>query len=371
MKGHLPKSVPDRVLKGMILQTILRAEDEHLELTSEDIHFYISRNTFYFESPENDQYGRPLWSGDYSYDNLPGIRSALTYMRQAGYISKQGTDRPFTFLLTNEGRLHADDTWYKYRLKQQYMQKLIEKKVNTILSNDENVTQLAEQKRLEMCKTCRINNPKAKRLPARSWSVKPHQGKVGIQRKDGSIKEMEVTDDGEIKELEDLKAALITGKDGKVDVQSTILSQQNEIEAMRNVLAEAGIRYQKLDTQLEKEKGRKGKLDAKRLHRGLSRMEIANYYVNNGLFIDAEFFDIWGGSLVVVEYKRLLQLDGILNVYYDIQSTKSEIMTRTDFSKRIIEHHEIHNIGIYVTEIRPGSIIVDSEHFKAKKTLAL
>jgi len=370
MKGHAPKSIPDRVLKGMVLQTILRAESEGLELTSKDIHFYISNNEFYFESPELDQYGRPEWSGDYTYDNLPGIRSALTYLRQSGYLLKRGSDRPYTFLLSEEGRLHADDTFYKYNLKMAYMQKRIDKIVQRTLDNDEAVTELAERKRIELCKTCRLSNPKAKRLNARNWTVKPHKGKIGLQRQDGTIKEMEVTEDGEIKELEDLKAALIM-KAGSPDIASTITTLQNENEGLRNVLAEAGVRLDKSLTQLEKEKGRKTARSEREFIRTMDRMELAHHYGENNLYLDAQFFEIWKGSLVVVEYKRLLELDGIMNRYYDIQSTRSEIMTRTDFSKRVLEPDEIHNVEIQVTAIKGGSVIVNSPYFQAEKSLAV
>lgn len=363
------KSVPDRILKGMILQTLRVAEDEHLELTSRDIHFYISNTTFPFESPEQDKFGRPIFSGNYTYDNLPALRRTLTYLRHAGYITKEGIEKPFTFSLTTEGHLHADDPFYKYNLKRQYMQKRINEIVQHTLDNDDAVNEIAERKRLELCKTCRLNHPKAQRMPARSWTVKPHRNRIGVQRKDGTIKEYETDENGQIRELEDLKASLVT-KDGKVDVQSTILSQQNEIEAMRNVLAEQGIRYQKTVTQLEKEKGRKGKLDVKRQLRGLSHMEIAHYYLENGMYLDGQFFEMWSSSLVVVEYKRTLDMD-ILNVSYDIQSKKGEILTRTGFSRRILEAHEIPSIGIYIAEIRPGSIIVNSEHFQAPKSLTV
>jgi len=370
MKGHAPKSVEDRVLKGMILKTILRAEDEHLELTSEDIHNYISTNEFYFESPETDRYGRPVFSGDYTYDNLPGIRSTLTYLRHAGYIVKSGIERPFTFLLTTEGHLHAEDTFFKYKMKMQYMQKLVDEIVSRTLNNDENVNELAESKKRLLCKTCKLNHPKAQRLPARTWTVKPHRGKIGLQGKDDSIREYEITEDDQIKELADLKASLVM-KDGKVDAESTIMTLQNEKEYLTGVLREAGIRYEKLDTAYMKEKGRKGKADAKRLFRNMTRMEVAHAYYEAGMYLDAEFFEIWGGDqIVIVEYKRTVGME-ILNVYYDIQSTKSEIMTRTDLKRRILEPEEIPSIGIYVSEIRPGSVIFNSEHFQAPKTLAV
>jgi len=370
MKSVHSKSVPDRILSAMITRTLFVAETEGLELTSRDIHDYISTNEFYFESPETDQYGRPKFSGDYSYDNLPALRRSLVYCRHAGYISKHGSGRPYTFQLTTEGRLYSQDPFFKYNLKMQYMQKLVDEIVSRTLSNDENVKSLAESLRLEMCKTCRLNNPKSKRLAALRNTVRPNKGRIGIQRKDGTVMDVEVTEDGQIKELEDLKDAVIM-KAGSPDIAATITTLQNENEGLKKVLTEAGFRLDKSLTQLEKEKGRKGKLDAKRLFRNMTRMEVAHAYYEAGMYLDGEFFDVWGGDQVVVEYKRLLEIDGILNVYYDVQGRKGEIMTRTDYARRILEPAEIPGIGIYVAEIRGGSIVVDSEHFQAPKTLTV
>lgn len=375
MIRHRPKQVPDRVLKGLILGCLLTSiEEENRPLTSLEIHHFISKNSMEFISPELDSRGNPVFAGEYTYNSLPGVRSSLSYLKRAGYLSLYDRDRygnilrtkqtkPYVWYLTPEGETHARDTFHKYRIRLDANDKI----VANLLSNDENVEALAERKRLEKCRDCRLTHPKARRLPARTWTVRPHQGKIGIQGKDDTIREYEITEDGEIKELEDLKASLVT-KDGKVDIASTIMSLQNEKEYLTGVLREAGVRYEKLGTAYMKEKGRKGKSDAKRLHRGLSRLEIAQWYYENQNYLDAEFFEIWGGSLVVVEYKRTVGME-ILNVYYDIQSTKSEIMRRTDLSRRILEPHEIPSIGIYVAEIKGGSIVVDSEHFKEPKPL--
>ena len=190
-----------------------------------------------------------------------------------------------------------------------------------------------------------------------------------IQRPDGQIVEIEVTPEGMIKELEDLKAGLVM-KNGSVDTQSTILSLQNENEAMRKMLAEADIRLDKSLTQLEKEKGRKTARTEREFIRTMDRMGLAHYYGENNMYLDAEFFEIWKGSLVVVEYKRLLDMQ-ILSVFYDIQSTRGEIMQRTDYARRILGPEEIPSIGIYVLEIKGGSVVVDSEHFQAPKTLTV
>ena len=87
MKGHLPKQVPDRILKGMTLQTILKSANL---LTSREIHDFVSSNTFHFESPELNKFGRPLFSGNYTYNNLHSIRTELCFCRRAVYVKKVG-----------------------------------------------------------------------------------------------------------------------------------------------------------------------------------------------------------------------------------------------------------------------------------------
>ena len=371
MKSHGPKSIPDRCLTGMIAQTLQMAEDQGLDITSQKIHNFISQNEFFFESPELDKYGKPFFSQKFTYDNLPGIRSELTYMRHMGYISKQGEGKTKTFVLTMEGKLLAADPFFKYRYKQQYTQNIIDERVKLLLSDDDYVNQLAEDKRIKLCKTCRLTHPKAKRLKARSWTARPNKGKIGAQMKDGSIVEIEVTDEGKIKELEELKAVLVRGADGKIDTVSTIMSLQNQNAEYVKMLNEAGIKIGDLDTQLNKAKGRKSKLGEKTLIRTMDRIQLANHYADNDLYLDIDFFEIWQGGLLVVEYKRLLQLDGLLSVDYDIQSKRSEIITRTDFTRRVLEPHEIQKVKIQITEIRDRSIVVDSKYFKAPKVIKI
>jgi len=291
VKGHLPKSVPDRVLKGMILQTMLKAQEGlDTQLTSKEIHSVISNHQagFFFESPETDKYGKPLFAGEYTYDNLPGVRSALSYLKGAGYVSLYDRDRwgdlirlqqtqPYVWYLTPEGEIHANDTFYKLRHRLDIIEREIDEKVQHRLSNDEQVSYLADQKRIEMCKTCRDSKPPRQRLKARANTVRPNRGKIGIQVKDDTIKEIEVTPEGDIKELEDLKKALVM-KNGNVDVASTILNLQNTIEAQGKLLGKAGIEIGKLDTQLIKEKGRKTARSKKESIRKMGRLELAQYY---------------------------------------------------------------------------------------------
>jgi|GEM_PF-3687543 len=369
MINHKSKIVPDRVLKGMCLQAILNAEDEDLHLTSKDIHYYVSRTTFQFTSPETDKYGNPLFSGEYSYNNLPGIRSELSYLRRAGYIHKIGTKKPFTWMLTTEGRYHAEDTFFKYKLKLQYYENKINDEVKHRLSNDEQVVALAEEKRIELCKTCRDAKPPRERLRARTSTANPHQGRIGINRKNGSVKEYTVNEDtGEIKELEDLKNSLVMNKDGSVNDASSFLSLQNENVKMRKVLKQAGITIEKLDTQLIKEKGKKALRDERTFIRNMTRMELSYHYYENNLNIDAEFIEIWKGSLLVVQYKHIVDKE-ILNTFYDMLTSRSEIMTRTGLVNRILEAEEIPSIGIYIFEIKNSSVVFDSENFKEPKTL--
>lgn len=179
--------MPDRVLKGMILQTMLKAQDEmNIQLTSLEIHKFISTHTFHFTSPELDIYGNPVFSGDYTYDNLPAIRASISYLKRAGYVSLYDRDewgdpikiqqtQPYVWYLTPEGEVHANDTFTKFRIKVDAVEKEIDAKVKHMLSNNEHVVYLAEQKRIELCKICRDSKPPRKRLRAKSWTVKPHK----------------------------------------------------------------------------------------------------------------------------------------------------------------------------------------------------
>ena len=98
------------------------------------------------------------------------------------------------------------------------------------------------------------------------------------------------------------------------------------------------------DKQLGKDKARKVLTNERTFIRTMDRFGLCEYYSSLGLFLDGDFFDVWKGSLVVVEYKRLLELDGILNIYYDIQSTKGEVIVRTDFSKKILHPDEVEGV---------------------------
>ena len=157
-------------------------------------------------------------------------------------------------------------------------------------------------------------------------------------------------------------------KDGSVNNASTIMSQGNEIMALRKVMAEAGLRIGKLDTQIDKMTNRKTVRSATEFNRQMSRMDLAHYYVENGMYVDADFFSVWGNTLVVVEYKRTLW-DGLIERVYDIQGIRSEIMTRTGFVNRVLEPDEIQMVGIYIFEIKGSSIVFNSEHFTAPKTV--
>jgi len=380
MRNHLPKSIPDRVLKGMILQTMLRAQEEDRQLTSLEIHNYVSNNSFEFISPELDKYGNPTFSGNYTYDNLPGLRASISYLKKAGYVSlydrnwngdiiREQQVKPYVWYLTLDGEIHARDTFHKFRIRLDAIEREINQKVAHRLSNDEQVVYLAEQKRIELCKTCRDSKPPRERLRARTSTANPHQGRIGINRKNGSVREYTVNEDtGEIKELEDLKNSLVMNKDGSVNNASTIMSLQNENIAMRKLLAETGQRYIKSEAALTKEKGRKTLRTEKEFIRTMDRMGLATYYGKNSMYLDADFFTAWGNALVVVEYKRTLW-DGLIERVYDIQGIRSEIMTRTGFVNRVLEPDEIQMVGIYIFEIKGSSIVFNSEHFTAPKTV--
>jgi len=366
MKGHLPKQVPDRVLKGMILKTILKSTGL---LTSQEIHDYVSSNTFYFESSELNKFGRPLFSGNYSYDNLHSIRTELTYCRRAGYLKKVGEKRPFLFELTDEGILHAKDPFVKYRVKQERMIEQSFKYAESILKNDEKVDELAEKKRVEKCKSCRDAKPRASKSKAKN-TVRPVKNIIKVEMKNGDIKEIEVTKEGEVKELEELKKALIMG--GKSpNAPSTILTLQNENAELRKLVGRAGVELVKANNKIENN-ARKSK---KTMQRQYSREEIAEAYWadenGNAYPLSQEFFDLWGGDYMVVVLEKVLELGQIFEAgKCDILSKGSEMyQRRKKYIRRELVGDEIYQQGLYIQEIKSSGIIIDSYNMIAPKLL--
>ena len=364
MKGHLPKQVPDRILKGMVLKTIFESASL---LTSREIHNYVSSNTFHFKSPELNKFGRPLFSGNYTYDNLDSIRKELTFCRRAGYVKKVGEKRPFLFALTDEGKLHAVDPFVKYRVKQERMIQQSFKYAESILKNNEKVDELAEKKRIAKCKTCRDAKPRAQTAKN---TARPVKNIIKVEMKNGDVKEIEMTKDGEVRELEDLKKALIlSGK--SPNAPSTILTLQNENAELRNLVGKAGVELVKANTKLE----RKDRKNEKTLQRQYSREEIAQGYWadenGNAYPLSQEFFSLWGGDYMVVVFEKILELGQIFEAgKVDVLSKGSEMyQRRKKFIRRELVGDEIYQQGFYIQEIKSSGIIIDSENMIAPKLL--
>ena len=360
MKGHSQKKVPDRVLKGMILKTIFESKGL---LTSQEIHDYISSHTFYFESPELNKFGRPLFSGKYTYNNLYSIRKELTYCRRAGYVKKVGEKRPFLFELTDEGILHAKDPFVKYRVKQERMIEQSFKYAESILKNDEKVDGLAEKKRVEKCKTCR--DAKSKALKSKN-TVRPIKNIIKVEMKNGDVKEIEMTREGEVRELEELKKALImSGK--SPNAPSTILTLQNENEELKKLLGHSGIELGKAQEKLERKERKK----EKDLIRNLDRLELAEHYYVNGLYLDEAFFDYWQGNYRAVLLERIMVWQELLHKgKIDIIGTNSDEWTRRqEHIKEVLTGEEIEYCQIRIVEIQNSGILIDSPGMIAPKTL--
>jgi len=374
MKGHLSKQVPDRILKGMILKTIFESDGL---LTSREIHDYVSSNNFYFKSPELDKFGRPQFSGNYSYNNLHNLRTEITYCRRAGYLKRVGKKRPFSFALTNEGKLHAVDPFIKYRIKQE---KMIEQSfiyAESILKNDEKVDELAEKKRVEKCKSCRDAKPKASKLKTSTPSSKMTKKQMNARKKsikvpdaDGNINEISVNmnlDDNFVKTLQE-----VIDYNGKIDAQaSTVLCLQNENAELRNLVGKAGVELVKANTKLE----RKDRKNEKSMQRIYSREEIADAFWadenGNAWPLTQEFFDLWGGDYMVIVLEKILELGQIFEAgKCDIFSKGSEMYKRRKkYIRQELTGDQIYQQRLYIYEIKPSGIIINSENMIAPKLL--
>jgi len=374
MKGHLPKQVPDRILKGMVLKTIFESEGL---LTSQEIHDYISTHTFYFESPELNKFGKPLFSGNYSYNNLHSLRKELTYCRRAGYVKKVGQKRPFLFELTDEGKIHADDPFVKYKVKQERMIEQSFKYAESILKNDEKVDELAEKKRIEKCKTCRDAKPKAPKSKPSTPSPKMTKKQMNARKKsikvldaEGNVHEISVNknlDDNFIRTLQEM-----IDFEGKIDAHaSTIMTLQNENAELRKLVGKAGVELFKANTKIENN-ARKSK---KTMQRQFSRQEIAQAYWadenGNAYPLSQEFFELWGGDYMVVVLEKILEFGEIFEAgKVDVLSKGSEMYQRRKrYIQRELVGNAIYQQGLYIQEIKSSGIIIDSYNMIAPKLL--
>jgi len=115
---RITKLTPDNYLKGLILTAVERQCH-----TSAEIIEHVFKTPYYYD--EEDGSRTEHW-----YNNERGIRSALTYLKNVGYLSLYDRDdagniirieqtRPYNYYLTQLGQVHAQNPFIKKEHREQ------------------------------------------------------------------------------------------------------------------------------------------------------------------------------------------------------------------------------------------------------------
>jgi hypothetical protein len=349
--GH--KRLPDRVLKGAILNS-LKSSDQTilLELTLSQISDHIANVPYFCESPEVDvETGEPLFSGHFTYNNKDGVRKELTYLRQAGYISKLGNRKPHTYTLTQTGIENASNPFVKYEHKRSKMIRDSYAIANGILENSDQFRE-AVRDYIEKNDVKEINVVQGK-----APIIKPVNQTIRIQMDDGVDKEIELDSKNEIKEVQELKAQISQLESNHT---AAIQEYENYVRELEYTLSTSDIEaVKKFERTLSREEKKQ------------MRYALAVEYWNNGYYLDEYFFKQWGADYIIAVLKKLMELGQLIAPeYVDIFSRNSDLYKRRKSRiKRIVTGKEIAGCEIVIIGTTESGVVIDSQYLEAEKTL--
>lgn len=347
------KRLPDRVLKGAILNS-LKSSDQTtlLELSLSQISDHIANVPYFCESPEVDmETGEPLFSGHFTYNNKDGVRKELTYLRQAGYISKLGNRKPHTYTLTQTGIEHAQNPFVKYEHKRSKMISDSYAIANGILENSDQF-KAAVRDYIQKNEVKEINVVQGK-----APIIKPVNQTIRIQMDDGVEKEIELDSKNEIKEVQELKVQL---KQQEANHTATIQEYENYIQGIESALSYSDIEaVKKYERNLTR--------DEKIQH----RYALAVEYANNNYYLDKYFFQQWKGDYIIAVLKKLMELGQVIAPEsVDVFSRNSDLYRRRKSRiKRIVTGEEIAGCKFFIKDFTDSALVIDSQYLEAEKTL--
>ena len=347
------KRLPDRVLKGAILNS-LRSSDQAilLELTLSQISDHIANVPYFCESPEIDmETGEPLFSGHFTYDCKENLRKELTYLRQAGYISKLGNRKPHTYTLTQTGIENASNPFVKYEYKRSKMIRDAYAIANGILENSDQFKE-AVRDYIEKNEAKEINAVQSK-APV----IKPVNQVIKIQTDDNEEKEIELDSNNEIKEVGELKARL---KQQEANHTATVQQYENYIRDIESAL-----------TQTDIEAVKKYKRNLSREEKIQHRYALATEYWNNGYYLDDYFFKQWNGDYIIAVLKKLMELGQLVSPEcVDIFSRNSDLYKRRKSRiKIIVTGDDILSCEFFIKGFSDSGVVIGSPYLEEEKNL--
>lgn len=343
------KRLPSRVLKGAILNS-LKSSDQTtlLELSLSQISDHIANVPYFCESPEIDaETGEPSFSGHFKYDNKDGVRKELTYLRQAGYISKLRKHKPHTYTLTLTGLEHANNPFVKYEHKRSKMIRDAYAIANGILENSDQFKEAVEQRAKEMTPIKvqnRIETP----------VLKPVNQIVKVQMDDTEKKNVPDSNNEIVQELKAQISQL------EANHSATIQEYQKYVRELESTLSKSDIEAVK---KFERNLTREEKIQ--------HRYALATEYLNNNYFLDEYFFQQWNGDYIIAVLKKLMELGQVIaSECIDVFSRNSDLYKRRKSRiKRIISGDEILSCEFFIKDFTDTGIVVSSQYLEEYKTL--
>ena len=365
MSRRITKITPDNYLKGLIL-TAVKLEFH----TSAEIIEQVQSTPYYYQ--EEDGSRTEHW-----YNNERGIRSALTYLKNVGYLSLYDRDdagniirieqtRPYKWYLTQLGQVHAQNPFIKKEHRDQRISDEAYRLMKELLE-DEPAFQEAVQEYARTHEVPKLNVIRQRAPIIRNPRIK--QGKtekITIELPDGT--EQEVTTEQLMSALEDIDSIRIKENEHK----QMIITQQWEKAGYEQQIADLVYELEGKDIKLS---------DIKRRNTGAirtaQRKELV--YAVLGIHSDqldgeypvdipvgADFFNAWGNI-----WGRKVKGAKLFNrSSFELMADTNPEVERGHASHEL-SYAEMDNIGLFISKIRPTGITIDADNARMIKAIAL
>lgn len=280
------KQLNDNVLKGMILRVILNGNHY-----SRDIYNHID------------------------YGDKQSFYSEMNNLKRRGYVSKKGDKKPFHYVLTKKGRIHAKDPFIIQRNKEKY--------IEDVLMNDDRFR--AEVERI------------ANKMSSHTHSVDHAEGQPEFFESGTDIIPEEKTPE-QCSKCEELKNKNEELKKQLKENLELIVYLRNENKALKNPVKTKTI---KKDFQIKKERRIK------------ERKRLFNYYNKGGYNLDYEFFKHWKDN-----YPYRMKRFGLFKKGSVEIISKSNMEHDRGHVAEMLNPYQINDARFHITKITNKGIIV-------------
>ena len=363
---RITKLTPDNYLKGLILRGVGLGNHSSAEIIE-----HVFKTPYYYQ--EEDGSRTEHW-----YSNERGIRSALTYLKNVGYLSLYDRDeygnimrieqkRPYLYYLTAMGTVHAENPFIKKQHREQRISDEAYRLMQKLLLDDplfeEAVREFVRTNQVPKLNVIRQKAPIIRNPRVRAGRTE----KITILNDDGS--EQEVT-------IEQLQSALLTVDKIIIKEQehsNALITQQQEIAGYQQQIADMFFELKGKDITLSNIKRRNTgamrvaqRKDLVFIVTGINPDELSGEFAVEEP-VGSEFFlswgSIWGRKVIGAKFwnRKSFEL---------MADTNPEITVRGHASNEL-SYEQMDNVGMFISKIRRTGITVDAINDRMLKPVAL